>query len=178
MGREAPVQPASAAEPRAAASTAVLLTLACGQFLMTLDTSVMNASIATVAEDVDTRATGMQTAITLYMLVMASLMVTGGKLVQMPARWPARPDRRPHGIVVRALTPLAALFFAHGIPTQQPRTTPRATGSAMTSQPGPSRTNRRSRRPRRTRPTGVGRARVTAHATQRAGLYLSCATRE
>ena len=50
----------------------VLLTLAAGQFLMTLDTSVMNVAIATVAEDVGTDVTGIQTAITLYMLVMAS----------------------------------------------------------------------------------------------------------
>ena len=32
----------------------VLLTLAAGQFLMTLDSSVMNVSIATVAKDLDT----------------------------------------------------------------------------------------------------------------------------
>jgi hypothetical protein len=36
------------------------------QFLMTLDTSVMNVAIATVAEDVGTDVTGIQTAITLY----------------------------------------------------------------------------------------------------------------
>jgi MFS family permease len=35
----------------------VLLTLAAGQFLMTLDSSVMNVSIATVAEDVGTTVT-------------------------------------------------------------------------------------------------------------------------
>ncbi|HVQ19307.1 MAG TPA: MFS transporter, partial [Actinomycetes bacterium] len=58
----------------------VLVTLASGQFLMALDSSVMNVSIATVAEDLDTTVTGIQTAITLYMLVMASLMMTGGKL--------------------------------------------------------------------------------------------------
>jgi hypothetical protein len=34
----------------------VLLTLASAQFLMTLDTSVMNVSIATVAKDVGTTA--------------------------------------------------------------------------------------------------------------------------
>jgi len=44
----------------------VLLTLAAGQFLMTLDSSVMNVSIATVAHDVGTTVTGIQTAITLY----------------------------------------------------------------------------------------------------------------
>src|SRR2546429_9836333 len=57
-----------------------LLTLASGQFLMTLDTSVMNVSIATVAKDVHTTVTGIQTAITFYTLVMATLMITGGKL--------------------------------------------------------------------------------------------------
>ncbi|QBR91252.1 MFS transporter [Nocardioides euryhalodurans] len=58
----------------------VLLTLASGQFLMTLDSSVMNVSIAQVAEDVGTTVTGVQTAITLYTLVMATLMITGGKI--------------------------------------------------------------------------------------------------
>jgi MFS family permease len=64
----------------------VLLTLASGQFLMTLDSSVMNVSIATVAKDVGTTVTGIQTAITFYTLVMASLMITGGKLGQILGR--------------------------------------------------------------------------------------------
>ena len=58
----------------------VLMTLASGQFLMTLDSSVMNVSIAQVAEDVGTTVTGVQTAITLYTLVMATMMITGGKI--------------------------------------------------------------------------------------------------
>jgi MFS family permease len=62
------------------AGATVLTTLATAQFLMTLDSSVMNVSIATVAEDVGTDVTGIQTAITLYTLVMASLMITGGKI--------------------------------------------------------------------------------------------------
>src|SRR5688572_19478534 len=53
---------------------------------MTLDSSVMNVSIATVAEDVGTSVTGIQTAITLYTLVMASLMITGGKIGQIIGR--------------------------------------------------------------------------------------------
>jgi MFS family permease len=57
----------------------VLVTLASGQFLMTLDSSVMNVAIATVAKDVGTTVTGIQTAITLYTLVMAMLMIAGGK---------------------------------------------------------------------------------------------------
>ncbi|MFJ1808615.1 MULTISPECIES: MFS transporter [unclassified Streptomyces] len=58
----------------------VLLTLAAGQFLMALDSSVMNVSIATVAEDVDSTVTGIQGAITAYTLVMAMLMIPGGKV--------------------------------------------------------------------------------------------------
>jgi MFS family permease len=70
----------------AAAAGVVLLTLASAQFLMTLDSSVMNVSIATVAKDVGTTVTGIQTAITFYTLVMASLMITGGKLGQILGR--------------------------------------------------------------------------------------------
>ncbi len=53
---------------------------------MTLDSSVMNVSIATVAKDVGTTVTGIQTAITLYTLVMAMLMITGSKLGQIYGR--------------------------------------------------------------------------------------------
>jgi MFS family permease len=70
----------------AAATGGVLLTLASAQFLMTLDSSVMNVSIATVAKDVGTTVTGIQTAITFYTLVMAALMITGGKVGQILGR--------------------------------------------------------------------------------------------
>jgi MFS family permease len=53
---------------------------------MTLDSSVMNVSIAQVAEDVGTTVTGIQTAITLYTLVMATLMITGGKVGSLIGR--------------------------------------------------------------------------------------------
>ncbi|GAA1229857.1 MFS transporter [Kitasatospora nipponensis] len=65
---------------QATAARSVLLTLATGQFLMTLDSSVMNVSIATVAEDVGTTVTGIQGAITAYTLVMAMFMIPGGKI--------------------------------------------------------------------------------------------------
>ncbi len=74
------------ANPAGSATTAksgaglVLAVLASSQFLMTLDSSVMNVSMATVAADLGTTITGIQTAITLYTLVMATLMITGGKL--------------------------------------------------------------------------------------------------
>jgi MFS family permease len=82
--------PAAAADvapsSRATGATLVLLTLAAGQFLMTLDSSVMNVSIATVAEDVGTTVTGIQGAITAYTLVMAALMITGAKVGAMIGR--------------------------------------------------------------------------------------------
>jgi MFS family permease len=72
---------------RAAGATGVvLLTLAAGQFVMALDTTVMNTAIATVAKDLDTTVTGIQTAITMYTLVMASLMITGGKVGEILGR--------------------------------------------------------------------------------------------
>ncbi|MFE7274493.1 MFS transporter [Streptomyces sp. NPDC057623] len=58
----------------------VLVALAAGQFLMALDSSVMNVSIATVADDVGTTVTGIQGAITAYTLVMAMFMIPGGKI--------------------------------------------------------------------------------------------------
>ena len=73
-------------ETSTSAAGTVLLTLCAGQFLMALDSSVMNVSIATVADDLDTTITGIQSAIVLYTLVMAMLMVTGGKIGSMIGR--------------------------------------------------------------------------------------------
>ena len=70
----------TSATKAAAAGAGVLGILAAGQFVMTLDSSVMNVSMATVANDVGTDITGIQTAITMYTLVMATLMLTGGKI--------------------------------------------------------------------------------------------------
>ena len=77
---------AATIEQRPSATRIVLLTLATGQFVMALDSSVMNTAIATVAKDVGTTVTGVQTAITFYTLVMASFMITGGKVGQILGR--------------------------------------------------------------------------------------------
>jgi MFS family permease len=58
----------------------VLIVLAAAQFLMVLDQSVMNVSISQLVADFDTNVTTIQAVITLYSLVMAALMITGGKL--------------------------------------------------------------------------------------------------
>src|SRR6187401_2154266 len=80
-----PVSERAVAAEQSAAGV-VLLTLCAGQFLMALDSSVMNVSIATVADDLGTSMTGIQSAIVLYTLVMAMLMVTGGKVGSMVGR--------------------------------------------------------------------------------------------
>lgn len=77
---------ASTSDRGAGAAQIVLMTLAAGQFVMALDTIVMNTAIATVAKDVGTTVTGIQTAITAYTLVMASLMITGGKIGEIVGR--------------------------------------------------------------------------------------------
>ncbi|MFF4836902.1 MFS transporter [Streptomyces sp. NPDC001315] len=57
-----------------------LAVLGTAQFLMVLDTSVMNVSISRLVEDFDTEVTAIQAVITLYALVMAAFMTVGGKL--------------------------------------------------------------------------------------------------
>src|SRR4051794_32560567 len=58
----------------------VLVVLAAAQFLMVLDQAVMNVSISTLVADFNTDVTTIQGAITFYSLVMAALMITGGKI--------------------------------------------------------------------------------------------------
>ena len=57
-----------------------LVALAGAQFIMVLDQSVMNVSISQLVEDFDTTVTTIQAVITLYCLVMAMFMLTGGKI--------------------------------------------------------------------------------------------------
>ena len=98
--------PATTATTAKSGAGLVLAVLASSQFLMTLDSSVMNVSMPTVAADLGTTITGIQTAITLYTLVMATLMITGGKLGTIMGR------RRAMGI---GLVIYAAGSFTTGI---------------------------------------------------------------
>lgn len=61
--------------------------LAAAQFIMVLDTTVMNVSISQVVADLNTTVVGLQTAITMYTLVMAAFMLIGGKIGD---RWGAK----------------------------------------------------------------------------------------
>src|SRR5829696_3741786 len=70
----------------------ILVVLAAAQFLMVLDQAVMNVSISQLVEDFDTEVTTIQAVITLYSLVMAALMIAGGKMGDILGR------RRAFGI--------------------------------------------------------------------------------
>lgn len=59
---------------------ATITALALAQFVMVLDQSVMNVSISQLVADFDTSVTTIQAIITLYCLVMAMFMLTGGKI--------------------------------------------------------------------------------------------------
>jgi EmrB/QacA subfamily drug resistance transporter len=77
-------------EPRASSSPSTswlpLVALALAQFVMVLDQSAMNVSISTLVDDFDTTVTTIQAVITLYCLVMAMFMLTGGKIGDIVGR--------------------------------------------------------------------------------------------
>lgn len=60
----------------------VIALLAAAQFVMVIDGTVMNVSISRIVEDLNTSVVGIQTAITMFTLVMAAFMLTGGTLGQ------------------------------------------------------------------------------------------------
>ncbi|WP_431218950.1 MFS transporter [Leifsonia xyli] len=63
-----------------AQSWGAVTVLGAAQFVMVLDSTVMNVSISTVVKDLDTTITAMQTTITFYTLTMAAFMLLGAKL--------------------------------------------------------------------------------------------------
>jgi len=63
-----------------------LVVLSLAQFLMVLDQAVMNVAISQLVEDFDTTVTTIQGVITFYALVMATLMITGGKIGDIVGR--------------------------------------------------------------------------------------------
>ncbi|AAM05889.1 transmembrane efflux protein [Methanosarcina acetivorans C2A] len=58
----------------------VLVALVLAMFVLVIDTTIMNVSISALISDFNTNVTTVQGAITLYALVMASFMITGGKI--------------------------------------------------------------------------------------------------
>ncbi len=60
-----------------------LITLALAMFIIVIDTTIMNVSISALIVDLNTTVTGVQSAISIYALVMASFMLIGGKLADI-----------------------------------------------------------------------------------------------
>ena len=93
---------------------APIISLSAAQFVMVLDTTVMNVSLTQVVEDLDTTVADLQLAITFYALTMAAFMLTGGKLGDVLGR------RRTFGIgmvvygvgsLITALSPNLAMLL-------------------------------------------------------------------
>ena len=64
----------------------VLVPLALAQFICSFAGSNMNVMITDISEDLDTTVQGVQVAITIFLLVMAALMIPGGKLTDIIGR--------------------------------------------------------------------------------------------
>ena len=64
----------------------VLVPLALAQFICSFAGSNMNVMINDISRDLDTDVQGVQNAITLFLLVMAALMIPGGKLTERYGR--------------------------------------------------------------------------------------------
>src|SRR5437764_4759386 len=65
---------------------AMILPLALAQFICSYAATNMNVAISAIAKDLGTTVAGVQTAITLFTLTMAALMITGSKLTDIWGR--------------------------------------------------------------------------------------------
>ncbi len=81
-----PAGPSPAGSSPAAAGSPVLpfklilVALCLAQFINSYDTTAMNVAVTSVVKSLDTTVAGVQSALVLYSLVMASFMLIGGKL--------------------------------------------------------------------------------------------------
>ena len=62
---------------------APLIAVCLAMFIVVLDSTMMNVAVGAIAKDLKTSVSSVQAAISIYSLVMASLMLTGGKLGDM-----------------------------------------------------------------------------------------------
>src|SRR6187401_2798415 len=72
--------------PEGPRSSRLGLLLAAAMFVLVVDTSLMNVSISAVVEDLDTTASGVQSAIALEALVSAAFILIGGKVGDLIGR--------------------------------------------------------------------------------------------
>ena len=100
----------------------MLLTLAAGQFLMTLGTSVMNVSITTGAKDADLEAALDEARV--------SRRTTEAAL---DAYANARIDGLRNALAILAVLVVLALFFAQRIPSVQPGRPDESSGASAST---------------------------------------------
>jgi MFS family permease len=74
----------AAVKTAAISSRRIVAPLALAQFIASFAGSNMNVAINNISKDLDTTVHGVQTAITLFLLCMAALMIPGSKLTD---RW-------------------------------------------------------------------------------------------
>ena len=72
--------------PGASVGRRALLPLALAQFICSFAGSNMNVMINDISTDLNTTVQGVQVAITMFLLVMAALMIPGGKLTDRYGR--------------------------------------------------------------------------------------------
>jgi MFS family permease len=94
-----------------AAGRAMILPLALAQFIASYAATNMNVAISAIASDLGTNVAGVQTAITLFTLTMAALMIPGSKLTDI---W-GRKRCFVLGLIVYGVGGLLALL-AQGLP--------------------------------------------------------------
>src|SRR6202451_4730869 len=70
----------------AAPAGSMIVPLALAQFIASFAATNMNVAISSIASDLHTTVAGVQTAITLFTLVMAALMIPGSKLTDVWGR--------------------------------------------------------------------------------------------
>lgn len=76
----------AASRPATDAAKKMILPLALAQFIASYAATNMNVAISAIAKDLGTTVAGVQTAITLFTLVMAALMIPGSKLTDIWGR--------------------------------------------------------------------------------------------
>jgi MFS family permease len=84
MSGNAQTMPPAGADSSASAVTLplklILVALCMAQFINAYDTTAMNVAVTSVVKSLGTTVSGVQSALVLYSLVMASFMLIGGKL--------------------------------------------------------------------------------------------------
>ncbi len=78
--------PAISAPVAATAASGMLVPLVLAQFLCSFAATTMNVAISSIASDLGTTVSGVQTAITAFTLTMAALMIPGSKLTDIWGR--------------------------------------------------------------------------------------------